>query len=65
MDRPCSPWEHPLSEMDHPVILGSEASSEDLHVRPHIEVRKAEVTVQRKFARKLRAALIAVRLAYN
>ncbi|KAF8607466.1 hypothetical protein BDV93DRAFT_591782 [Ceratobasidium sp. AG-I] len=66
IDRPYSPWQSPLSEIDHSIALGSEASSEDLHMRSHSEVRKAEeVTVQRKFVRKLRAALVAIRLASN
>ncbi|KAF8604592.1 hypothetical protein BDV93DRAFT_605897 [Ceratobasidium sp. AG-I] len=55
-----------LLGMASPSIARSDASSEDFQARPEQLVHKAkEVTTQRKFVRKLRAALSAIRFGYN
>ncbi|KAF8594422.1 hypothetical protein BDV93DRAFT_515783, partial [Ceratobasidium sp. AG-I] len=54
-----SPWEYPVSDQGSAVDLGSDASSEDWHMRSHTEVRKVKRAMM---VRKLIAALAAIRL---
>lgn len=65
-DRSCSPCGDALPGMSSPSIAGSDTSSEDFQARPEQLVQKAkEMTVQRKFVHKLKAALSTIRYGYN